>query len=439
MLAELVTTGVPAAIQGVAAWTAERRAKEAEEFADVIASGADILWAEDPRRAEVTPDQVRDAIVNGLAILAHRDGGVEFGGLHWHADPDRCRTCPGASAWSVPESADRGDRGAFFTPRELAEEIVANAIGPKITGGRHEEIASLCIADIACGSGAFLVAACRYLAGAIDAVWDDDDQEYFTDEFVADDARTAARLVAIECLYGVDVDPLSIEMANLALQLLVPAYGPVTNPIAHLRVGDALVGVGHPAHVPTKSYPPGVERFDWPEQFPGVFSYPADVACGFDVVVGNPPYLGGKKLSGAFGDAYREHLVKALAEGQRGSADLAVYFWLRAHDLANDVGVVAIVGPANLLKGVNSRVGQDLIVARGWKAYRIDPMRRWPSRSAAVSVCLVWTHRLTWVPDEYRDEPEDLRDGQFVRRITVEGKPYDIYRHPLRAQTGGQR
>ena len=68
----------------------------------------------------------------------------------------------------------------------------------------------------------------------------------------------------------------------------------------------------------------------WPLVFPEVFE-----RGGFDAVIGNPPFLGGQKLTGALGTAYREYLVDAIGRGARGSADLVAYFVLRAHALLN--------------------------------------------------------------------------------------------------------
>ena len=51
---------------------------------------------------------------------------------------------------------------------------------------------------------------------------------------------------------------------------------------------------------------------------------------GFDAIIGNPPFLGGQKLTGAMGTNVRDWFVNVLAEGQRGSADLVAYFFLRA-------------------------------------------------------------------------------------------------------------
>ena len=92
----------------------------------------------------------------------------------------------------------------------------------------------------------------------------------------------------------------------------------------------------------------------WPLVFPEVFE-----AGGFDAVVGNPPFLGGQKLTGAFGIAYREFLVKWVAGGARGSADLLAYFLLTAHRLLNERGQTGLIGTNTMAQGDTREVGLD--------------------------------------------------------------------------------
>ena len=65
--------------------------------------------------------------------------------------------------------------------------------------------------------------------------------------------------------------------------------------------------------------------FHWALELPEVWR-----RGGFDAIVGNPPFQGGQKITGALGTGYREFLVTWLADGRRGSADLVAYFVLRA-------------------------------------------------------------------------------------------------------------
>ncbi|KRV49016.1 hypothetical protein AQ490_22145 [Wenjunlia vitaminophila] len=136
----------------------------------------------------------------------------------------------------------------------------------------------------------------------------------------------------------------------------------------------------------------GMERVPvhWPLVFPEVFT---DGHDGFDAVVGNPPFLGGQKLTGAMGEAYREYLVDFLADGKRGSADLVAYFELRVHELLNASGQGGLIATNTLAQGDTREVGLDQLEAAGVTIRRAVKSAPWPSRSAMLEYCAVWTSR----------------------------------------------
>ena len=128
----------------------------------------------------------------------------------------------------------------------------------------------------------------------------------------------------------------------------------------------------------------------WPLVFPEVFEREAS---GLDAVIGNPPFLGGQKLTGALGIAYREYLVGAIGRGARGSADLVAYFVLRAHALLNAGGQAGLIATNTLAQGDTREVGLDQLVAGGVTIRRAIKSEPWPSRSAVLEYCAVWTSR----------------------------------------------
>lgn len=392
-LPDFLAAAVPCALREVSTWDADRRIKEADECADVIAGGADTLFAT-VKRGEVTGDQAREALARGLAILAHRAEGVSFAGLTWTSEG-----CTGA--WNMPESVlTRQARGAYFTPRELAEEITNRALGP-LTDSEPDssDITMFRVADIACGSGAFLLAATRFLADVLIDAWerDDDAREEMLDVY-GENLEIAARLEVLDaCIHGVDIDPLSVDLARVALQLLAPDDGPVALEQS-IHVGDALVGEILPGDT-SATFPPGVERFDWHREFPHVFAA-HDRRAGFDAIIGNPPYLGGQKLTGTFGTPYREYLVNHIGNGRRGSADLCAYFLIRACDLCRGEGTVGLITTNTLWQGATWRVA-GLVGDRGWQIYA-KWEQPWPTRSAAVECVLVWLHYNRWIAPDYR-------------------------------------
>lgn len=265
---EQLIADVPQAIGEVGALSTRQRIFEAEFAADVIGSGADTLWAtKKVHKDDIQPDEVYKGIKYGIALLAHRQGGVTFGGLHWcAAEHDEC---PGLGQWDVPGSANRSTRGAFFTPRSLAEEVTFGALqdlvyfpGPAQTADRtawrvrsSAEILGLKVGDIAVGSGVFLLAGCRYLADRLVDAWFVE-ADHPPQDLPANNPMTfAARRLVMRCLYGTDIDATSAELCKLALALLAP-----TAPLDlsdRIVVGDSLLGITSLDQLDRMSLDPG--------------------------------------------------------------------------------------------------------------------------------------------------------------------------------------
>ncbi|MFG2804152.1 Eco57I restriction-modification methylase domain-containing protein [Streptomyces massasporeus] len=449
----------------------------------------------------------------------------------------------------VTESSLRKNTGTHYTPRFLAEEVVLHALeplvyepGPLQTADTGEwrlksadQILDLKVADIAMGSAAFLVAACRYLADRLIEAWESegraDAMAYragrAVDAVTAADAEQdpvvveARRQIIEHCLYGVDINPMAVEMAKLSLWLVSMDPGrPFTFLDDRLVAGDSLLGVHDMEQIQSVHMKPtgqtdvlaeqarqlvdqltrerlaitaikgvdlpalqekrerlaevnrhsrrlrlvgdliagaalatcasgrvpwyeeeGGERVrdlfpraawivqrimedgveddsevvrearataeewlgaelpegalerrpvHWPLVFPEVFS----LRGGFDAVVGNPPFLGGKKLTNSLGEAYREYMVDFLAGGRRGSADLVAYFELRAHALVNSTGQTGLIATNTLAQGDSREVGLDQLVSAGVTIRRATKSAPWPSNSAVLEYCAVWTSKV---------------------------------------------
>ena len=83
---------------------------------------------------------------------------------------------------------------------------------------------------------------------------------------------------------------------------------------------------------------------------------------GFDALVGNPPFLGGNKITGPLGTDYRNYLVNHISGGRRGHADLCVYFLLRAHQLVRTHGNLGMLATDTVAQGDTREVGLDYMV-----------------------------------------------------------------------------
>ena len=130
----------------------------------------------------------------------------------------------------VVETPSRATAGAHYTPKSLATEVVQHALEPLVYDpGPHQQvdgwvpvdsdrILELKVADIACGSGAFLVAAARYLADRLVEAWDR--EEAVTGLTPAELKTHAIRTVIATCLYGADINAMAVEMCKLSLWLV---------------------------------------------------------------------------------------------------------------------------------------------------------------------------------------------------------------------------
>lgn len=179
-----------------------------------------------------------------------------------------------AGAFIVTTGSDRRETGTHYTPKSLTETIVAETLTPIAYVGPAQgtpradwvlispaELLDLKICDPAMGSGAFLVQACRWLADRLVEAWAQAEAQGHTvgidGRVVAADANVEAlprdteartivarRLIAERCLYGVDLNPLAVELAKLSIWLVTLAKGRPFGFLDHnLRQGDSLLGI----------------------------------------------------------------------------------------------------------------------------------------------------------------------------------------------------
>ncbi|MGV9248040.1 Eco57I restriction-modification methylase domain-containing protein [Streptomyces sp. NPDC003710] len=453
----------------------------------------------------------------------------------------------------LTQVGDRRATGTHYTPRALAEEVVEHTLAPlchapgPAEGAEPdawqvkpaEQLLALRVADIAMGSGAFLVSACRYLADRLVKAWERDGLPTDVSSLVGEDAdrdelaRTARRLVADRCLYGVDRDPMAVELAKLSLWLVTLAKDKPFSFLDHaLRHGDSLIGVTSidqitafhlkpevgrkinarlhgdieedaarivaratevrqdiaampvvdirqaqlkaqklmyaddltdklrlaadavvgaalsTAGQKTSSYddrltslseevqaalrgngkadqtareringwlrglrPEPIRPLHWPLEFPELFGPEGQ---GFDAIVGNPPFVGGLKITGNAGKDYRDYLVEWIAGGCTGSADLCAYFLLRDSKLVPK-GRIGIITTNTIAQGDTREVGLDQLVQHGREIYRAVKSQPWPG-AAALEVSLLWLGK-------NGETKSHVLDDRAVRGITASLDP----------------
>jgi hypothetical protein len=156
----------------------------------------------------------------------------------------------GAGQLVIQPGEERRRTSSHYTPRSLSEPIVQRTLEPLLMAmsnagePRSEQLLDLKICDPAMGSGAFLVAACRFLADQVVAAWEREGQTEKVASAREDVVTHARRLVAQRCLYGVDRNPFAVNLAKLSLWLVTLARNEPFTFVDHcLRHGDSLVGL----------------------------------------------------------------------------------------------------------------------------------------------------------------------------------------------------
>jgi hypothetical protein len=142
----------------------------------------------------------------------------------------------------VRGSGARKATGSFYTPQPLADYLVRRTLGPLVHDATPDHILRLRVVDPAVGSGAFLVSACRYLADAYEIALIRSGGCTSSD-FGEGERLATRRTIAERCLYGVDVNPMAVQLARLSLWLAtLAADKPLTFLDHHLQTGDSLLG-----------------------------------------------------------------------------------------------------------------------------------------------------------------------------------------------------
>ena len=152
--------------------------------------------------------------------------------------------------------------GSYYTPDSLVQELIKSALEPVIEdrleknkNQPREALLGISVCDPACGSGHFLLAAARRLAAELARI------EAGTDQPTEANYRHALREVVSHCIYGVDINPLAVELCRTALWLEAIEPGkPLGFLDAHIQVGNSLVGVLDPKllekGIPDKAFQP---------------------------------------------------------------------------------------------------------------------------------------------------------------------------------------
>ena len=202
----------------------------------------------------------------GRERIAYRDLGVEQLGAVYETLLDyepraeqAARPTERRGAMVVSLRAGSGLRkstGTFYTPQPIAQYLVRRTLGPLVHNRTPDQILDLRVLDPAMGSGAFLVAACMFLAQSYEAALVRAGG-YHPSDFGPKEQMSIRRTIAERCLFGVDLNPMAVQLARLSLWLAtLAADQPLSFLDHHLATGDSLLG----ARLTDIRQPPAVRR-----------------------------------------------------------------------------------------------------------------------------------------------------------------------------------
>lgn len=201
--------------------------------------------------------------------------------------------------------------GVYYTPRWIVDHMVSCALGPLLDGMTPIRVARLKIVDPACGSGTFLLGVLDRLIRWHEEYYDANPCEDLASHYIDSDGHRRLTgdckgQIIVNNIYGVDVDPQAVEVAQMSLYLRVLEEETEATLTAqprlfegarlpslarNVRSGNSLISEGDVPCSLVHDYDliRRINPFDWMDSSKG-FGAVFVANGGFDVVIGNPPY-----------------------------------------------------------------------------------------------------------------------------------------------------
>ena len=178
--------------------------------------------------------------------------------------------------------------------------------------------------------------------------------------------------------------------------------------------------------------------FHWFLEFPEIFSPPLEGGTkgglgGFDVILGNPPFLGGQRLSGSFGNNYCEFIRYNYAP--IGSVDLVTYFFRRIYTLIRDGGFQSLISTNTIAQGSAREGGLAVIYENGGTINFAVRSMKWPGL-AAVEVSLIAIHKGEWKKKIVLDNKEVKQITTYLDDSEYLGEPYQLHKNANKSFQG---
>jgi type I restriction-modification system DNA methylase subunit len=246
------------------------------------------------------------------------------------------------------QKSKRKAQGIYYTPTYIVDYIVKNTLGEKLKEcSKPEEALKIKVLDPACGSGSFLIRAYDEFKNWYSGHMKKNGEKQHTLNQELKGTTEFMDKVLENCIYGVDLDPKAVEIAQLNI-LLKAAEGKHKLPTLNhtIQCGNSLIDDQSVA---------GERAFKWEEKFPDVFRN-----GGFDVVVGNPPYINAIQLNKIVGEGVKE-FWKNKYDAAKGTYDIYILFFEQALKLCKVEGVVSFITPNKYLSAPYGIAFRELV------------------------------------------------------------------------------
>lgn len=276
----------------------------------------------------------------------------------------------------VPKSGKRKKMGIFYTPEYITKYIVENTVG-KYLEENPKKLESIKILDPACGSGAFLNQAHSFLLNEYKIRTEEKQLEKTKkgEMLTLWDTNTTEndKTILLDNLFGVDLSPESVDITKLALWLkTAKATEPLQNLDNNIKCGNSLIDDHEIV---------GERAFDWSKEFREVKN-----GGGFDVIIGNPPYVSTKQIP----SNERDYFWKKFSNILQYEMDLYEIFMYKCFtDLLKKDGYLGFITPSSFYSTKSFKLLREYIFKELELISIVDfPYRFYPFDDVNTETCI---------------------------------------------------
>jgi type I restriction-modification system DNA methylase subunit len=269
--------------------------------------------------------------------------------------------------------------GVYYTPSYIVDYIVKHTIGRYLEGKKPEDIKDLSVLDPSCGSGSFLIVAYQFLLDWYLTEYLKNQKKYkkLIYQTMGGEYRLTSqekKRILLAHVYGVDIDQQAVETSKLSLLLKVlegESQETVTRQLTlfkeralpdldnNIKCGNSLIASDYYENVQLNLLSEDeiyrVNVFDWESSFPPIIK-----RGGFDVIIGNPPYIRIQALK-EWASLDMEYYKQKYKSASKGNYDIYVIFVEKGLNLLKDQGHLGFILPHKFFNAPYGKALRDLI------------------------------------------------------------------------------